>query len=271
MLNFKNISKLFFPAALALSLCSIATAEIAPQAVEQALQNPSINRAWPFTTQCIGTDVNVRTQPNTNCQVITMLQPNEKFYVTRVIPQSDYTWMEGVTQYGHHGYMVSKFLDPGPNAAARRERFKAALAVSKLYSPSRIAEACGTIFTNKYEIVNPEIFPYSPHKVKVGPCWVHGENLPTGFDTIGVLVQEPGYKFLGLQVGDIFNKEQANAMNQDMLQQGWEGMTDVNKTDEYCWYRTEAVDGSERPVEGVFILTKNNKITQIRWNHFPID
>lgn len=271
MLKLKNISKLLLTGALTLSFSSVAMAEIYPQAVDRALMDQSINSQWPYATQCIGTDVNVRTEPNTNCEVITMLQPNEKFYVIKVVPKNDYTWMEGITEQGKHGYMVSKYLDAVPNAAARRERFKAALAVSKQYTPSAIAEACGTIFTNKFEIVKPELFPYSPHKVKIGPCWVHGESLPTGFDVIGVLVEEPGYKFLGLQVGDTFTKEMATTMNKDMMYQGWEDCGDISKLTEYCWYRTEAVDGSERPVEGVFIITKNNKITQIRWNHFPID
>lgn len=40
---------------------------------------------WPLPTQCIATDVNLRTEPNTNCEVVTMLQNGDKFYARKVV------------------------------------------------------------------------------------------------------------------------------------------------------------------------------------------
>lgn len=271
MLKFKAIPKLLAPALLACCLSTTAFAEIYPGAVEQALNNHEINAEWPFPAVCIGSDVNLRSEPNTNCQVITMLQPNDNFYIKRVIQKSDYTWMEGITDKGEHGFMVSKYLDPAQNAASRRERFRAALATTKIYDPQRFAAACGTVFPNKYMEANPEVFHYATHKVQVGNNWVHGEAFEDNFHVIGVEIKAPGYKLAGIEVGDSFTYPQAQQMNRDMMYVGWDDAQLNGETDKYYWYRSEAVDGQERPVEGVAIITKNKIITQINYFHIPID
>ena len=68
---------------------------------------------WPLEVYCNATDVNVRIQPNTDCDVITMLQRGDKFYVSRVVDvvNSEYKWLLGTTEKGHVGFMASKYLD----------------------------------------------------------------------------------------------------------------------------------------------------------------
>ena len=272
MNKFKSLTKLIAPAILACCLCATASAEIYPGAVTQALERTDINSAWPYTTICIGEDVNLRSQPNTNCDVITMLQKGDIFYVNKVIPGNQYTWMEGITATGDRGYMVSKYLDPGQNAALRRERFRAAIQSSLLYDVQKFATVVNLPIGRNVETLKEEKFHYAQHVIRVGNSEFHGEMDGGQFHVIGVIVKDSSYKFAGLQVGDTIATEDLKAIDKDMQTINWyTGIDNWTGQTEVHWYRHEAVDGSERPVENIGIITENGRIKEIRWSHIVID
>lgn len=75
--------KLFLGAALGLAmLANTAFAEVNTAYLANELRSYP---GWPIEVYCNAADVNVRTQPNTDCDVITMLQRGDKFYVSRVV------------------------------------------------------------------------------------------------------------------------------------------------------------------------------------------
>lgn len=272
MLNFK---KLIISAMLASCICATASAEIYPASVTQALENPNINSAWPYTTVCSAEDVNLRTQPNTNCDVITMLQRGDKFYVSNVIPGNEYTWMEGITTNGDHGYMVSKYLESGENAALRRERFRAAIQSSMIYNHLKFANIVDLPVGKNIEKLKEEKFGYAPQIIRVGNSEFHGEQEGDNFHVIGVILKDSNYKFAGLKLGDPVTGATLKAIDKDMQTINWysgyEDTTNWSNVKEVYWYRHEAVDGSERPVEKIGIITENGRIKEIRWAHIVID
>lgn len=75
--------KIFLSAALGLAMfANTAFAEVNTAYLANELRSYP---GWPLEVYCNATDVNVRTQPNTDCDVITMLQRGDKFYVSRVV------------------------------------------------------------------------------------------------------------------------------------------------------------------------------------------
>ena len=127
--------KLFLSAALGLAMfANTAFAEVNTAYLANELRSYP---GWPLEVYCNATDVNVRTQPNTDCAVITMLQKGDKFYVSRVVnvENSEYTWLLGTTEKGHVGFMASKYLDVTPKAASAAGRFNAAWKQIGLWIP----------------------------------------------------------------------------------------------------------------------------------------
>lgn len=70
--------KFFLSAALGVAIfANTAFAEVNTDYLANELRSYP---GWPLEVYCNATDVNVRTQPNTDCAVITMLQRGDKFY-----------------------------------------------------------------------------------------------------------------------------------------------------------------------------------------------
>lgn len=258
-------------------MANLAFAEIATDYLQNVLQD---NNGWPLATVCTGSDVNLRTDANTNCEVIDMLQKGDIFYVKEVITRPDYTWCKGVTAKGQTGFMVSKYLEQAPRAATKSERFRAAFLSSKIYDGERLAKAMGDDFKYKPELVetvNEEVFSYAPHRYKVVYCWIHGEKLNDGsFETIGIVFEDSGYdrnyNIAGLEVGQKVDVETLKAFSKNMNMIGWDDPYVIKKgIDECYWYLNDTVDGQERPVEGFGIKIKNGYISQMRYWHIPID
>lgn len=264
--------------ALGLSLiANLASAEIDPQYLQNVLKD---NNGWPLATVCIGSDVNVRNDATTNCEVITMLQKGDIFYVQEVIPRADYNWCKGVTGKGETGFMVSKYLEQAPRAAVPSERFRAAFNSSRIYDGRLLAQAMGFDFIYRPELVEKlkeETFGYAPHRYKVAYNWIHGEkNGDGGFDTIGVVLGDSGYdrnyNVAGLEVGQKFDVETIKAFNKNMNLIGWDSPDEIKADMGECyWYLYDTVDGNPRPVEGFGFQTKNGYISEIRYFHIPVD
>ena len=131
--------RIFLSAALGLAIfANTAFAEVNTAYLANELRSYP---GWPLEVYCNATDVNVRTQPNTDCDVITMLQRGDKFYVSRVVDvvNSEYKWLLGTTEKGHVGFMASKYLDTTPRAASAAGRFNAALEADWIMDPEIFA------------------------------------------------------------------------------------------------------------------------------------
>lgn len=126
--------KIFLSAALGLAIfANTAFAEVNTAYLANEFRSYP---GWPLEV-----DVNVRTQPNTDCAVITMLQRGDKFYVSRVVDlvNSEYKWLLGTTEKGYVGFMASKYLDVTPKAASAAGRFNAALEADWIMDPEIFA------------------------------------------------------------------------------------------------------------------------------------
>lgn len=270
--------KLFVGVAFGLTMvANLAYAEIATDYLQNVLQD---NNGWPLATVCTGSDVNLRTDASTNCEVIDMMQRGDLFYVKEVVTRPDYTWCMGVTAKGQTGFMVSKYLEQAPRAATKIERFRAAFVSSTIYDGERLAKAMGDNFKYRPELVEElkeEVFHYAPHRYKVNFSWIHGEKQSDGtFHTIGVVHEDSGYdrnyNIAGLEVGQKFNVETIKAFSKNMNMIGWEDPYEIKADMKECyWYLKDTVDGQERPVEGFGIKINNGYISEIRYWHIPID
>ena len=159
--------KLFLGAALGVAmLANTAFAEVNTAYLANELRSYP---GWPLEVYCNATDVNVRTQPNTDCDVITMLQKGDKFYVFRVVDvvNSEYTWLLGTTEKGHSGFMASKYLDVTPRAASAAGRFNAALEADWIMDPEIFAS--GAYYPGPVEKNTDDTISYADKKVQVGP------------------------------------------------------------------------------------------------------
>ena len=75
--------KFFLSLALGMSLfSSVAFAELNGRQVEAEFKGYF---GWPITALCTGSDVNLRTDPGTDSNVITMLQKGDEFHITDVV------------------------------------------------------------------------------------------------------------------------------------------------------------------------------------------
>lgn len=254
-------------------LANAAFASIDPGYVQRVLQN---DNGWPLATVCDATDVNLRTEPNTNGEVVAMLQKGDIFYVKEVIKKPDYTWFRGVSEKGDKGYIVSNFLDPARRAANPRERFRAAFKTSTIYDIKKFAQELGIDYKydpSQVEVLKRELFHYAPHRIQVGKHWVHGEKEENSFWTIGVIIAAPGYNIAGLEVGQKISEEDDAALCKNMNLMGWEGaMHYKEKYNAIQFEYYDTVDGMNRPVEAFAVFHDDNRIIrEIHYWHIPID
>lgn len=91
--------KLLLGAALGLALLANTAFAISADYLSSELE---ANPRYPYETYCNAADVNVRSEANTDCDVVTMLQNGDKFYVRKVfyVAGSEYVWLYGSTERG---------------------------------------------------------------------------------------------------------------------------------------------------------------------------
>lgn len=247
-----------------------ALAQIDPQYLREVLTE---DNGWPLSTLCTGTDVRVRAEANTNCDIITYLQPGDVFYVKEVITMADYDWCKGVTAQGERGFVAINYLQLAHDAATQNGRFKAAFETDRIFDGETLAQEIDITFQydpSKVIALEEEIFHYAPYKYQVGNNWIHGDMLSNGeFIPIGVLITGPGHKVAGLEVGQKLTDEEFDLFKKNMNLIGWEGPHSYN--DEHYWYLYNTVDSQERPVRGFDVILQDNIIKEIRYYYIPID
>ena len=130
--------KLLLGAALGLALLANTAFAISADYLSSELE---ANPRYPYETYCNAADVNVRSEANTDCDVVTMLQNGDKFYVRKVfyVAGSEYVWLYGSTERGQRGYMASQYLSAEPEAASTAGRFKAALESEFIWNPADLS------------------------------------------------------------------------------------------------------------------------------------
>ncbi len=227
---------------------------------------------WPLTTQCTATDVNVRTEPNTNCNVITMLQNGDVFYVYNVIRGNDYVWLYGRTGEGAEGYMVGNYLDAASNSTSKTERFRALVDGAWITDVKNFAAASGQDFSDKAINLSEERFPFAEQVIKIGPHELHGNfyECDGNLFASAVVLRGPGFAVLNREVGEQLTEAQLNEINQNMLAIGWNDMYFNAQNNTYSWYFEEKIDGSMRPTKEIAFTVKNNTITEIVYRYIVI-
>lgn len=159
--------KLLLGAALGLALLANTAFAISADYLSSELE---ANPRYPYETYCNAAYVNVRSEANTDCDVVTMLQNGDKFYVRKVfyVAGSEYVWLYGSTERGQRGYMASRYLSAEPEAESTAGRFKAALESEFIWNPADYAAYSG------YKMGAVEPAPeikrsFDVRKVRVGP------------------------------------------------------------------------------------------------------
>ena len=263
-------------AGLALGLtmaANLAYAEISADYLQNVL---SENKSWPVAAVCADSDAKLKADADASAETVDLLQKGDIFYVKKAVAGADGIWCKGITAGGQTGFMAGSCLEQAPEAETEIERFKAALLASKIYDGERLAKASGIVFQYSPELavkLEEEVFHYAPYSCQVGYNEVHGNKLGDGsFETIGVVIQDPGYQIAGLEVGQKFIPQVLRDFSDNMNMIGWESNREINAETTRCnWYRSDTVDGQQRRVEGFGIRISNGYISQIRYWRLPVD
>lgn len=221
---------------------------------------------WPLATQCIATDVNLRTEPNTNCEVVTMLQNGDKFYARKVvfipnIPNSKYVWVYGTTEKGYRGYMYNQFigaLPDGQYAHSDEGRFQAAVEANWINDPAGYAAGSGYSM-GRVEHADDMNIAYDLNKVQVGPRVFYTR----AFDgkTFQVVINKAPGEMAGYTVGQHFDQKERNNFYDMMRRIGWhEAAVDIEEpANSIIWEKSVLdADGFDRPAKQL-IITLNDK------------
>ena len=210
--------KLFLSAALGLAIfANTAFAVVNTDYLANELRSYP---GWPLEVYCNATDVNVRTQPNTDCDVITMLQRGDKFYVSRVVDvvNSEYKWLLGTTEKGHVGFMASKYLDTTPRAASAAGRFNAALEADWIMDPEIFAS--NAYYLGRVEKNTDDIISYADKKMQVGPRLFYIDSAKNRVSE--VKINKLHGMMAGYAVGQLLNTDSQIRLDGYMKMNGWE-------------------------------------------------
>lgn len=210
--------KLFLSAALGLAMfANTAFAEVNTAYLTNELRSYP---GWPLEVYCNATDVNVRTQPNTDCDVITMLQRGDKFYVSRVVDvvNSEYKWLLGTTEKGYVGFMASKYLDTTPRAASAAGRFNAALEADWIMDPEIFAS--GAYYPGPVEQNTDDTITYADKKLQVGPRLFYIDSAKNRVSE--VKINKLHGMMAGYAVGQLLNTDSQIRLDGYLKMNGWE-------------------------------------------------
>lgn len=210
--------KLFLSAALGLAMfANTAFAEVNTAYLANELRSYP---GWPLEVYCNATDVNVRTQPNTDCDVITMLQRGDKFYVSRVVDvvNSEYKWLLGTTEKGYVGFMASKYLDTTPRAASAAGRFNAALEADWIMDPEIFAS--GAYYPGPVEQNTDDTITYADKKLQVGPRLFYIDSAKNRVSE--VKINKLHGMMAGYAVGQLLNTDSQIRLDGYLKMNGWE-------------------------------------------------
>lgn len=235
------------------------------------------HQRWPLATQCIAKDVNLRTEPNTNCEVVTMLQNGDKFYARKVvfIPNSKYVWVYGTTEKGYRGYMYNQFigaLPDGQYAHSDEGRFQAAVEANWINDPAGYAAGSGYSM-GRAEHADDMNIAYDLNKVQVGPRVFYTR----AFDgkTYQVVINKAPGEMAGYAVGQHFDQQERNNFYDMMRRIGWhESAVDAEEpTNTIVWEKSVLdADGFDRPAKQLIItLNDNDVIESFTYINYDLD
>ena len=210
--------KLFLSAALGLAIfANTAFAEVNTDYLANELRSYP---GWPLEVYCNATDVNVRTQPNTDCDVITRLQRGDKFYVSRVVDvvNSEYKWLLGANEKGHVGFMASKYLDTTPRAASAAGRFNAALEADWIMDPKIFAS--NAYYLGRVEKNTDDTISYADKKMQVGPRLFYIDSARNKVNE--VKVNKLHGSMAGYAVGQQLDTDRQITLDGYLKMNGWE-------------------------------------------------
>ena len=256
--------KLLLGAALGLALLANTAFAISADYLSSELE---ANPRYPYETYCNAADVNVRSEANTDCDVVTMLQNGDKFYVRKVfyVAGSEYVWLYGSTERGQRGYMASQYLSAEPEAESTAGRFKAALESEFIWNPADYAAYSG------YKMGAVEPAPeikrsFDVRKVRVGPReFLLYEAADKTFEV--VINRIPG-DIAGYAVGQYFDVSDYKTLNSRFSMLGWNEAPVDAADDEpgqkiYGWQKSKRdADGFDRLENGFYVTVNNKRIIE---------
>jgi len=244
---------------------------------ERQKSSESIPYDWPIGAHCSATDVNMRSAPNTDSEVVGTLQNGDQVYVSEFSDNryEGYPWVAVTTAQGQKGYVNAKYLDADTDAMTREERFKAAFNSTVFWKYEQMANAFDGVTGNGYMRGDTgENGHFDPNNVKIAlgndAGYSYGRDTNGTFRQSTVRILKSDYQVAGISVGDSVKQGDLELFNADMQAMGWRHGK-IN-SDAQKWYLDGRIDGKTAPIKGFFVvLDKDNKIQEINWQQYSID
>jgi uncharacterized protein YgiM (DUF1202 family) len=231
---------------------------------------------WPIAAHCSATDVNLRSAPSTDSEVLGTLQNGNQVYVEEVsdVQYEGYPWVAITTAQGSKGYVNARFLDADADAMSRKERFKAMFNSTVFWTFDYMANAFNGIYGNGNLMNSSEngFHDTGKYKVSLGnnSGYSYGKIVDNAYEQATVRIMQSDYWVAGLTVGDVMDAAKLAQFDADMQSMGWRH--GAITSDSQKWYLDGQLDGKTAAIKGFFlVLDKDNKIKEINWQRYLID
>lgn len=232
----------------------------------------------PALGLCSGYDINLRTQPNTQSEVLTTLNKNHRLYLCEKIrtTAADKGWYRVAlfTDNDRKVLIPSAFIyaeyvrDEAGNMSST-QRFRAAFETSVLFNYRTLQQA-----TNSKAIPEelPKVAGYETHRTEFIPGMVaHSEKISEDEYVMHTIrVETSYYTVCGLRVGDTLTPELESLIHSGMVAMGWEGSKQAAYSS-WMLYQANAGWKDPRPIRSFKIMHENNIITGFQWQVYLID
>ena len=247
---------------------------------EEALlnQESGVPTSWPVGLYCAGSDVNLRSAPNLDSDVVGVLQEGDLLYCLSIASArfyEGYPWFAVITSQGQKGFVNAKFLGQVENSMTRAERFKAAFDSSVFYDFTSLVAAhdglCGN-GNSRLEEQEKQQYGYAKYKIALGDYtgWSYCETIDNKPVQRAAKIVKAGYKVAGLEVGEAMDAERLAQFSKDMQAMGWYASVS-SQTGEYRWCLDGSRGDSVGPLRGFGLTVKDGTLTAIDWNIFLVD
>lgn len=275
----KRWSKIICVTLLGLFLTSTAFAALDTQAIGVARQKSAefIPYDWPIAAHCSATDVNLRSAPKLDSEVVGALQSDDQVYIEEFSDAlyEGYPWAAITTEQGKKGYVNARFLDLDTDAMTRAGRFKAAFNSTVFWEFEQMVNAFNGISGNGnmgFDTNENGHFDAKGYKIALGDNtgYSYGRAMDNKLWQSSVRIVKSGYQAAGLEVGNVLDATMLERFNADMQSMGWRHGNITS--DAQKWYLDGRIDGKTGPIRGFFVTLNNDgTIKELFWQKYFSD
>ena len=227
---------------------------------------------------CGGSDVNMRSGPGRESDVITMLDKDQAVYgIASENCGDDYPWLQVITAKGETGWIYGQYFVPVDAALSVANLWKANFASRIFFNHEAIKNITGAPgvvepvdANNRGNLTSDGSVIMNYGSISVGlTAPGNGSEFTSAWSTT------LGYDFGGLCIGDSITLPSAREYGQMLKLSGtgsvinpagvgWEG-PDAIAEGENWWYIKALVDGRARPVRGLCVTARDSFVSKVWW------